>query len=214
MVLAWGFNPAEAARSFEGAARLAPRCAACHWGLAWALGPTINATWRPRTPPASTRHCGWRGGAVARPRRAFASSSRPCPPGTPARRADDIDEDAYADRMRALAARHPRDADIAVLAAESLLNLHPYDWWEPDGRAMPWTGEIVALLARALKLAPGHPGANHYWVHLMERSATPERALPQADRLTHAGAGFGAPAAHAGAHRHAHRPLRRGLGGQ
>jgi tetratricopeptide (TPR) repeat protein len=97
--------------------------------------------------------------------------------------ADEIDEEAYAGRMRELAAKHPRDADIAVLAAESLLNLHPYDWWQPDGQALPWTGEIVTLLARALTLAPGHPGVNHYWVHLFELSATPERAAPQADRL-------------------------------
>jgi tetratricopeptide (TPR) repeat protein len=184
MVLAWGFNPGEAARSFEGAARLAPRCAACHWGLAWALGPTINSDMVPadaaRVDAALRLAREGHGQASMRFRGLIAALSARHP--GPA--AGDIDEDAYAGRMRALAARHPRDADIAVLAAESLLNLHPYDWWEPDGRAMPWTGEVVALLARALKLAPGHPGANHYWVHLMELSASPGRALPQADRLT------------------------------
>ena len=184
MVLAWGFNPAEAARSFDGAARLAPRCVACHWGLAWALGPTINSDMAPadtaRVAAALRLARDDRGQASMRFRGLIAALSARHPGPS----AEDLDEDAYADRMRALAARHPRDADIAVLAAESLLNLHPYDWWEPDGRAMPWTGEVVALLARALKLAPGHPGANHYWIHLMEGSATPERALPQADRLT------------------------------
>ena len=97
--------------------------------------------------------------------------------------ADEIDEEGYFARLRALAAKYPRDADMAVLAAESLLNLHPYDWWQPDGQALPWTGEIVALLARALTLAPDHPGANHYWVHLFELSPNPERAAPQAERL-------------------------------
>ncbi|MDZ7590455.1 MAG: tetratricopeptide repeat protein [Rubrivivax sp.] len=183
MVLAWGFNPAEAARSFEGAIRLAPGCAACHWGLAWALGPTINADMAPadaqRVAVALEQARALAHGASARFRDLIAALSL----RHPGPRAEDIDEDAYAERMRVLAARHSRDADIAVLAAESLLNLHPYDWWQPDGRALPWTGEIVALLARALQLAPGHPGANHYWVHLFELSATPERAVPQADRL-------------------------------
>ncbi len=66
-----------------------------------------------------------------------------------------VDEEAYADRMRGLARKYPRDADIAMLAAEALLNLHPYDWWTKDGDAQPWTGEIRALLRRALALAPG-----------------------------------------------------------
>ncbi|HSQ73689.1 MAG TPA: hypothetical protein VLM87_14845, partial [Rubrivivax sp.] len=183
MVLAWGFNPEEAARSFEGAARLSPRSAACHWGLAWALGPTINADMAPadagRVAAALAQARAHRGGASSR----FAALIEALSLRHPGPTADDIDEEAYAERMRSLAARHPGDADIAVLAAESVLNLHPYDWWQADGRAQPWTGEIVALLERALKLAPGHPGANHYWVHLFETSSTPERAAPQADRL-------------------------------
>lgn len=183
MVLAWGFNPQEAARSFEAATRLAPLCAACHWGLAWALGPTINADMAPadaaRVAAALRLARRQRGRASARFAGLIAALSARHPgPGTA-----DIDEVSYARHLRALAARHPGDADIAVLAAESLLNLHPYDWWQPDGRAWPWTSEIVAMLSRALEIAPGHPGANHYWVHVFELSTTPERALAQADRL-------------------------------
>jgi tetratricopeptide (TPR) repeat protein len=94
-----------------------------------------------------------------------------------------VDENAYADRMRALARKYPRDADMATFAAEAMLNLHPYDWWTKDGGARPWTGETRALLARALAVAPGHPGANHYWIHLMESSPHPEQARANADRL-------------------------------
>jgi len=183
MVLAWGFNPQEAARSFESAVRLAPGSAACHWGLAWSLGPTINADMTPadaaRVGAALRQARLHRRQASARFAGLIDALSARHPPDA----AQDIDEEAYARRMRALAARYPHDADIAVLAAESLLNLHPYDWWAPDGSAWPWTGEIVALLSRAQKSAPGHPGANHYWVHLFETSATPERAQVQADRL-------------------------------
>ncbi len=95
-----------------------------------------------------------------------------------------LDEEAYAERMRALARRYPRDADIATFAAEAMLNLHPYDWWAQDGSARPWTAEIRTLLTRALAIAPGHPGANHYWIHLMESSAHPGEAQASADRLT------------------------------
>jgi tetratricopeptide (TPR) repeat protein len=183
MVLVWGFNPAEAARSFAGAIAASASCAACHWGLAWALGPTINADMAPGDSArvAAALHRSQALAHLAAPRfrdLIAALATRHPGPGV-----NEIDEEAYADHMRQLAAKYPRDADIAVLAAESRLNLHPYDWWLPDGQAQPWTGEIVALLARALKLDPGHPGANHYWVHLFELSATPERAMAQADRL-------------------------------
>ncbi|HEY5309697.1 MAG TPA: hypothetical protein VIK97_14385, partial [Casimicrobiaceae bacterium] len=82
-----------------------------------------------------------------------------------------------------LAQRHPRDAEIATLAAEAELNLHPYDWWKADGGAKPWTVSATDLLARAMRIAPDHPGANHYWIHVMESSGHPEHALASADRL-------------------------------
>jgi hypothetical protein len=182
MALAWGFNPAEAARSFAAAAAADAHCAACYWALAWVKGPTINAD---MDPAAATEV------AVALQRAQAEAASAPTRyrgliaalaarhPGTD----KSVDEAAYAQQMRALAQHHPRDAEIATLAAEAELNLHPYDWWESDGAAKPWTVGATDLLARALQLAPDHPGANHYWIHVMESSAHPERALPSADRL-------------------------------
>jgi tetratricopeptide (TPR) repeat protein len=184
MVFAWGFNPAESARSFAGALRDDPACAAAAWGLAWTLGPTINADMAPSdgaqvdaalrqaralAPRASRR---WRDliGALST-RHPIAGTTQ-------------VDEEAYARRMRILARQHPADADVAALAAEAAMNLHPYDWWRIDGRPQVWTGAIVDQLSHALTLAPEHPGANHQWIHLMERSPTPERARVQADRLT------------------------------
>jgi tetratricopeptide (TPR) repeat protein len=95
-----------------------------------------------------------------------------------------LDEQAYEQRMGALAQRADADADTLVLAAEALMNLHPYDWWQRDGRAQPWTAGIDARLMAALARAPDHPGAHHYRVHLMESSPFPQRALASADRLT------------------------------
>ena len=70
-----------------------------------------------------------------------------------------------------------------MLAAEAILNLHPYDWWEPDGKPKPWTPTIVAGLTRALTLVPDHPGAHHYWIHLQESSPRPRDGEASADLL-------------------------------
>ena len=103
---------------------------------------------------------------------------------------------------------------VALLAAEALLNLHPYDWWSADGTPRPWTPEIDGLLERAMALDPRLPGAHHYWIHLQESSPHPQRAPAQRRFPAQRGARLGPPAAHAGAHRHARRPLRGGDPGQ
>jgi tetratricopeptide (TPR) repeat protein len=184
MAMAFGFNPNESARSFAAAAAEDPACALCWWGLAWSLGPNINTD---MTDEAKRRVAS----ALARAR-ALAPKASPRTAGLidalsdrhPAKGAPDaLDEEAYARRMVALSKRFPGDADIALLAAESIMNLHPYDWWSRDGAPRPWTVEIEALLDRAIGIAAGHPGALHYRVHLYESSARPERALAAADRL-------------------------------
>jgi len=184
IVLTWGFNPAEATRSFDGSIAADPRCALCYWGLAWSLGPTINADMAddaaPRIRVALARAHALSRRAPARDRALIdALRTRHPPAGEPA----NIDEDAYAARMRALARMYPRDAGVATLAAEAIMNLHPYDWWDKDGAPRAWTVEIAALLSRALAIEPRHPGANHYWIHLMESSARPDDALASAERL-------------------------------
>jgi tetratricopeptide (TPR) repeat protein len=183
MVLTWGFNPAEAARSFAGALAHDPVCLAALWGLAWAAGPNINADMAaadaPQVDDALRQARALGGDARSRWRELIdALSARHPKPGT-----TEVDEVAYERRVQALAERHPRDADLALLAAEALMNLHPYDWWRADGHPQPWTPEIERRLRRALALAPSHPGANHAWVHLIEQSPAPGRARVQADRL-------------------------------
>lgn len=184
VLLVISFNPEEAARSLQAAVTLEPACASAWWALAWALGPNINSDMAE--------------GALPRVHEALRQARTHAARATPVRRAliealslrhspgRDIDEEGYAQRMQALARRHPRDADVATLAAESLLNLHPYDWWLPDGRPQPWTLAIERLLQRAMALQPRHPGAHHYWIHLQESSPHPERARASADHLRHA----------------------------
>lgn len=182
-VWAWGFNPAESARSFEGALAADAACAVAAWGLAWALGPTINADLDPADAPRvhAALQQARRGRARTAPR--WRDLIDALGARHPAGAGAAVDEPAYEARLAVLLERHPADADVATLAAEALMNLHPYDWWQRDGRAQPWTPTIAGRLARALRLDPRHPGANHAWVHLMETSPTPERADAAADRL-------------------------------
>ncbi len=181
MLLVYGFNPAEAARSFAAATRADPKCATCWWGLAWALGPNINSDMEPA--------------AAARVAAALRAAQQHAARATPAQRgliaalalrhpkAGGIDEERYAQAMERLARQFPDDGEVAMLAAESILNLHPYDWWAPDGSAKPWTLEIETLLQKALALVPDHPGAHHYRIHLLESSRHPEQGIASADAL-------------------------------
>ncbi|MCU0897792.1 MAG: hypothetical protein MUC55_09845 [Burkholderiales bacterium] len=192
MVLTWGFNPAEAARSFAAATRADPNCAICWWGLAWSLGPNINSDMLPADAPrvraALDRALALAPRAPPRDRGLIeVLATRHPRRGAP----DALDEEAYASAMVALAKRYPNDADIQTLAAEAVLNLHPYDWWDASGTPKPWTTDIERLLANALAANPNHPGANHYLVHMMESSRTPARGIAAAKALERLAPGSG-----------------------
>lgn len=191
MVFGWGFNFAEAARSFRAATLRDPDCAMCRWGIAWAVGPSINHDMAAADVPIARDalvqakvHA-----ADARTRELVAALAERHPAG--ATGVDDAAARRYAEAMVAFAKRHPGDADAAVLAAEALMNAHAYDWWTATGAARPWTPQILALLDQALALAPDHPGAHHYRVHLYDESKTPEAALGSAQRLATVAPGVG-----------------------
>lgn len=185
LVWCYGFNHAEAIRSFEEAVHLDPECAMAWWGIAYALGPNINV---PADRERSIR-------ARASAERALALIDRASPvereliEAIQLRYADQPPEDrapldhAYAAGMRQAWHRHPDDADVGALFAESLLDLRPWDQWDKEGRPNPGTEEILATLDEVLKLEPNHPGANHFYIHALEPSPIPERATACADRL-------------------------------
>jgi hypothetical protein len=89
----------------------------------------------------------------------------------------------YADAMREVRKHHPEDVDVAVLTAEALMNLYPWSYWTPDARPKEHTLELLALLEWAMQQEPAHTGANHYYIHAVEASGNPGRALPSATRL-------------------------------
>lgn len=182
VVLTWGFNRAEAARSFETAATVDPGCALCWWGLAWSLGPNINADLNPADGARVATALG-RARETARTRR-----ERELVEALAARHPDStnpeqVDEAAYAARTQDLARRYPRDPELAVLAAEAILNLRPYDWWDANGTARASTTKALALLDRAIAIEPRHAGAHHYRIHVYESSSQPEKARDSAERL-------------------------------
>jgi tetratricopeptide (TPR) repeat protein len=182
----YGFNHDEAIRAFEEAARLDPSCAMAYWGKALALGPNYNVpidSERAVTARKTVERALALSGGVSARERAYIHAlakrygSRP---STADRKALDR---AYANAMREVARRYPDDLDASVLFAESLMVLRPWDLWTADGKPQPGTEEIVATLERVMARAPGHPGANHYYIHAVEASPNPERALRAADTV-------------------------------
>jgi tetratricopeptide (TPR) repeat protein len=184
--LSYGFNHEEAARAFRKAQQLDPKCAMCYWGEALVLGPNINL---PMNEEAVAPAVAASDKAVSLMNRAGAREQALIK-ALAARYSDDAGADrkaldaAYADAMGKVAARYPNDQNIAVLYAESLMNLSPWDYWEAGGaKPKGKTAEIVASLEKVLKANPDHPGAIHYYIHTVEASTDPRRAEPYAERL-------------------------------
>ena len=182
----YGFNHGGAIRSFKEAARLDPACAMAHWGVALANGPDINSPSVP--PPAAeeawaelTRAQQTATGATPVERALIAALAQRYANPSPADRGS-LDR-AFADAMREVWKNFPGDTDAGVLFAEAVMILRPWDQWTPEGVAQPGTEETIATLDAVLKLDVNHPFANHLYIHVLEASPHPERALAAADRL-------------------------------
>jgi tetratricopeptide (TPR) repeat protein len=187
--LAFAFNHEEAQRSFEEAARRDPSCGACYWGAAMVLGPNYNQAAAPeRARSALTLLAKARAAPNASPvERALIAALQERyadpPPAADDQKGQAALDEAYANAMRDVARRYPEDDDVQVLFAESMMDLRPWRLWEPDGTPSPGTAETVAALERVLARSPNHPGANHYYIHAVEASPHPEKALAAADRV-------------------------------
>ncbi len=182
--LAYGFNHAEAGRAFAEAARLDPGCAMAYWGQALVLGPNINAAMAPEDEPKALAlvqtAASLARGATARERDYIDALAKRYTGKPDGRQAGDR---AFAEAMRALTKKYPRDLDAATIFAEALMDLRPWNYWTRDGLPNEGTAEAIAALERVIAANPKHPGALHYWIHLWEPTQTPERAEREADRL-------------------------------
>ena len=192
--LTYAFNHAEARRAFQRAQALDPECAMCYWGEALVLGPNINAPMdkaaNASALEALAKAKSLAGAASAKEQALIAALSERYSSEETVKR-DELDR-AYAKAMENVAGRFPHDPEIAVLYAESLMDLSPWDYWEaggatPKGR----TTDIIEALERVLKANPDHPGAIHYYIHVVEASSNPKRAEPYARRLAAAMPGAG-----------------------
>lgn len=184
--LAFAFNHAEAQRAFQAAQKLDPACGLCFWGEALVLGPNINVPMQAEANApawaALQRAAALKNQLPPREKALVEALQVRYRPEPPADRAP-LDA-AYADAMKRLAARFPADDLIQVLHAEAAMDTQPWDYWEaggakPKGRA----ADIVSALETVLKRSPDHAGAIHLYIHAVEASTTPERALAPARRL-------------------------------
>ena len=185
LILAFGFNHAEAARSFREAQKHDPTCAMCYWGEALVLGPNINAPMADSAVPlayaVAQQAMALRGKATGKERALIQALARRYVKKVPTDRS--VFDVTYADTMRQVAVQFPGDPVIRALLAEALMDVHPWDFWTKTGEAKPWTQEIITVLDTALKQAPNNPLANHLYIHTMEASPHPEKAIPSAERL-------------------------------
>jgi hypothetical protein len=182
--LAYGFNHAEAGRSFREAARLDPDCAMAYWGQALVLGPNINAVMdAANEAPAyelAQKAVSLKSKASAREQAYIDALAKRYTGKAEARAAADK---AFAEAMREVANKFPDDLDAQSLYAESMMDLRPWGYWMPDGEPNPGTAEIVSLLESVIERDSHHPLALHLYIHLMEPTETPEKAEVASDRL-------------------------------
>lgn len=183
--LTYAFNHAEAIRAYREAARIDPDCSMCYWGIALAYGPNINLPMDSAGGAAAyqaiqqaVRLRGATGGAEGAYITALARRYGPGPTADRAAR-----DSAYAAAMGDLARRYPEDADAATLYGDAMMNLRPWNYWTSDGRPQPGTADIVAALEHAIARDSTNPGACHLYIHAVESSPDPSRAVPCAERL-------------------------------
>jgi tetratricopeptide (TPR) repeat protein len=186
--LIYAFNHDEAARAFAKAVEFDAACAMCYWGAAEALGPNYNM------PAMADRwKVLWQAVQAAEKNAAHATpleqalvdalGKRYAGPDPVAAEKMQPFNDAYAKAMRDVAGRFPADDDVQVFFAEALMTANPWKLWSVGGDAAPGTDEIVATLETVLARNPQHPGANHYYIHAVEASPHPEKAVTAAERL-------------------------------
>lgn len=183
--LTYAFNHAEAHRSFMEAARLDPDAAMAFWGQAYTLGPNINDP----LPDDERKMNAFK--ALQRAQKAADKASpkeQALIKALALRYSDDMGKDitelnmAYMEAMAEVVKRFPEDADVQTLYAAAIMNTMPWNYWNNDGSPAPNTLKGKAALEKAVEINSDHPGAHHYYIHMVELPQ-PDLAVPSADRL-------------------------------
>lgn len=186
LTLVYAFNHDEARRSFLESARNDASLAVAHWGVALAVGPNINdeakdAEREKQAFEASQRAVTLKDGASEVEQALIDAMAKRFPSGDgedrPARMA------AYAAAMEKVYDSYPTDPDVATLYAGAVMETMPWNYYMADGKPKPEMAKAILALEKTISAHPDHPGANHYYVHAVEASPTPDRAIPSAERL-------------------------------
>ena len=182
--LYYGFHIIEALPSFKKALTFDSTCAMLYWGVALAYGPNINDNVYAASPDALL--------AISKAKQFIHNSpekERDLIEAMQAHYSEDttrqraVLNQEYADKMKAVYLKYSNDAEIGTIYADALMNLHPWDLWQHDGKPKPWTPELISVLENVLKNHPEHPGANHYYIHTMEASPYASKANASAEKL-------------------------------
>ncbi len=196
LIWCYGFNHDEAIACFRRALEHDARCAMAYWGIAYACGPNYNKPWEAFDPADLNRSLVESHAAMAKAQVSAAKAStfeqaliaalaERCPAAMPENMG--LLNDAYATAMAEVYRGYPSHPDVATLYAEAMMNRTAWQLWDiKTGKAAANadTPRIVEVLDRAMAdLGKPHPGLLHMYVHTMEMSPTPERALKAADQL-------------------------------
>lgn len=182
----YAFNHDAAFWSFLRASEVDPKMSMAYWGMALALGPNINME--------MSSINGEKAHAIVQKAVQLSANGpeneKMYIQALAQRYSNDSNENGkqlairYNQGMQKLIEKYPEDPDAAVLYAESLLDINPWNQWSLDGKKpLEGTLEAIDALEGVLKRFPEHVGANHYYIHAVEASDHPERALVCADRL-------------------------------
>lgn len=181
----YGFHIIESMASFKKAAKFDPSCAMIYWAQALAYGPNINDFGYIASPAAleALSKANQFSGPASNFEKALidAMSVRYVADSTDATRKKLNRE--YTEMMRRVNEKFPASADAAALYADAMMLEHPWDLWDINGTPRAWTPLIREVLEKLLMRYPQHPGANHYYIHVMEPSPYADKALPSAGRL-------------------------------
>jgi tetratricopeptide (TPR) repeat protein len=181
----YAFNHEEAIRSFEAAADWDSEAPMPYWGIALALGPNINSVMEKKDERRAiemVQKARRLADRATQKEQAYIEALITRYVSRKGAKRKGLDE-AYAKAMRLVAQRFPDDDDASTLFAEAMMDLRPWDFWKGDGKPQPGTDDIVTTLESVLARTPDHPGACHYYIHVLEASPFPERALACAERL-------------------------------
>ncbi|MDX5478117.1 MAG: hypothetical protein LPJ98_06630, partial [Cyclobacteriaceae bacterium] len=185
LLLAYGFNHAEAERSFQYAANLDPDFAMAYWGQAYVLGPNYNAGMEPDHNAlafAAIQKAKSKLNHVSAKEAAFIMAMDKRYAGEAREDRTELDE-AFAQAMGKVWEKYPDDPDAGTIYAEALMDLQPWDLWDKAGNPKGNTILILETLENVLANYPDHPGAHHLYIHAVEGSKNPERGLNSARKF-------------------------------